>query len=184
MKDFNFLPKGYSENLRRRKSRVWTKKIIVPYIVVVSLMIIVPIGINMKLKYDKTKAQNEVRDETYYKSKSEQYRMLQSIYKQREEQYANLSGYGIDPTNILEDLQNVMPDNMYIEYLNMSKLANNVFELRMKCIAKTKEDAATFLEVLRKDVQYHDAHLTAIDENAKRDTIEFTFSCLYETKRG
>ncbi len=184
MKDFNFLPKGYNENLRKRKAKVWTKNIVVPYTVVVSLMLIVPLGINIKLKYDKKKVQSELSKEVYYKSQSDQYRVLQNIYKQREEQVANLSDYGIDPTDVLEDLQKVMPDNMYIEYLNMSKISKGVFELRMKCIAKTKEDAATFLEVLRKDVKYHDGVVTSFDEILEKDTMEFTFSCIYETKKG
>ena len=183
MKDFNFLPKGYNENIRRKKSNVWTKKIIVPYTVVVSLMMIVPVGINIKLKYDKNKVQSEVSNENYYKNKSDQYRILQNIYKQREDQVLNLADYGIDPTNVLEDLQKVMPDKMYIEYLNMTKVRKDVFDLRMKCVAKTNEDAATFLEVLRKDTKYHDAHLTAFDEVASRGTVEFTFSCVYEANK-
>lgn len=183
MKDFNFLPKGYNENIRRKKSKVWTKKIIIPYTVVISLMIIVPIGINIKLKYDKNKVQSEVSNESYFKNKSEQYKILQNIYKQREEQVQNLSDYGIDPTDVLEDLQKVMPDKMYIEYLNMTKMGKGIFDLRMKCVAKTNEDAATFLEVLRKDLKYHDAKLTAFEEVLSRGTVEFTFSCIYEAKK-
>lgn len=180
MKDFNFLPKGYKEEKRKKKSDVWIKKIIIPYSVVISLIILVPIGINIKLNYDKKKIQREVSDETYYRNKNEQYKILQNIYKQREAQAQSLLDYGIDPTNVIDDLQTVMPDNMYIEYLNMNKLSKGLYNLQMRCVAKTKEDAATFLEVLRKDKRYYGAGLTSFDEVQGRDTIEFTFSCTYK----
>lgn len=180
MKDFNFLPRGYREDLRKRKTDVWIQKIIIPYSVVVALMVLVPIGINLKLNYDKGKIQSEVSNETYYRNKSDQYKILQNIYRQREEQATNLMDYGIDPTNVIDDLQKVMPDNVYIEYLNIRKLSKGVFNIQMRCVAKTKEDAATFLEVLRKDSKYYEAGLTSFDEVQGRDTVEFTFSCTYK----
>ena len=179
MKDFNFLPKGYRNDVRRRKSNIIVKKIIIPYCVIVGLMIVVPVGINIKLRYDKKNIQKEVSNEAYYRNKSDKFKILQSIYKQREEQVANLKDYGIDPTNVIEDLQKVMPDNMYIEYLNMQKVKQGVFTISMRCVAKTKEDAATFLEVLRKNDKYYYATLTAFEESEGKDTIDFNFSCTY-----
>ena len=180
MKDFNFLPKGYKENLRQRKSKVWIKRIVIPYSVVLALMLLIPMGINIKLSYQKKQIQSEVSNETYYRNKSNQYKILQNIYKQREAQAESLKNYGMDPTNVMDDLQEVMPDNMYIEYLRMNKLSKGLYSLQMRCVAKTKEDAATFLEVLRKDSRYYGAVLNSFDEALGRDTIEFTFSCTYK----
>lgn len=183
MKDFNFLPKNYRENLKKRRADAVLKKIIIPYSLVMALMIFVPIGINVKLKYDKKNIQKEVSNEAYYKQKSDQYKILQNIYLQREEQVKKLENYGIDPTNVIEDLQKVMPDNMYIEYLNMSEMQKGTFVLSMRCVAKTKEDAATFLEVLRKNPQYYNANVTSFEEIEGKGTVEFNFGCTYSEKK-
>ncbi|MBP5427642.1 MAG: hypothetical protein J6Y29_07160 [Clostridiales bacterium] len=183
MKDFNFLPKGYVEELRLKNSDKWLKKIVIPYAVVMTLMVSVPMIINIKLSMDKKKVQSEVSNENYYKKKSEQYKILQKIYQQREEQANMLDNYGIDPTDVVKDLQEVMPDNMYIEYLRFNKAKGNVWNLSMKCVAKTQEDAATFLEVLRKDKRYYKGLVLSFNKGVN-DTTEFNFSCTYETGRG
>jgi len=182
MKDFNFLPKGYREDLRKRKSSRVIKKVVIPYSVVMVLMIVAPIGINFKLKRDKKTIQSEVSNEAYYRDKNDQYNILKSIYKQREEQVKNLENYGIDPTNVIEDLQEVMPDNVYIQYLNMNEIQKGTFTISMRCVAKTREDAATFVEVLRKDERYYYATLTSFDESKENGTVEFNFSCTYSEK--
>ena len=179
MKDFNFLPEGYRDELRKRKSSVVLKKVIIPYSVVMALMVVVPVGINMKLKRDKRNIEREISNEEYYRQKSDQYKILQNIYLQREQQAKALESYGIDPSNVIDDLQRVMPDNMYIEYLNVNESEKGVFLIDMRCIAKTKEDAATFLEILRKNNKYYFASVSSIEENLEKGTIEFNFGCTY-----
>ena len=183
MKDFNFLPKGYIQNSRLKRSKKWIKKIIIPYLVGISIMMLVPIGMNIHLSMSKKRAQNNVTTDDYYKKKNDRYRILQKIYQQRDEQAQMLDNYGIDPTHVVKDLQGVMPDNMYIKYLRMSRVGTDIWNISMSCVAATQEDAATFLEVLRKDKRYYKGQVSnfTIDKN---DTTQFSFSCTYETSRS
>lgn len=182
MKDFNFLPKVYVEELRLKKSNKWLKYIMIPYAVVMSIMIIVPIGMNVRLSIHKNKIQSSVSNESYYKKKSDQYKILQKIYNQRDEQAKMLDNYGINPTDVVKDLQGVMPDNMYIKFLRMNKAGENVWNISMSCVANTQEDAATFLEVLRKDKRYYKGKVSSFSIDPD-DTTQFSFSCTYETGR-
>lgn len=182
MKDFNFLPKGYVEDLRLKRSNKWLKRITIPYVVGMVIMVSVPIAMNVRLSINKKKVQSNVANNDYYKKKSDQYKILQRIYQQRDEQAKMLDNYGIDPTNVVKDLQGVMPDNMYIRYLRMNKAGENVWSISMSCVANTQADAATFLEVLRKDKRYYKANVSGFNIG-NDDTTEFSFSCTYETGR-
>lgn len=183
MKDFNFLPKGYVEDLRLKKSDKWLKRITIPYVVGLVIMVTVPIAMNISLSINKKKVQSSVTNDNYYKKKNDQYKILQRIFNQRDEQAKMLDNYGIDPTDVVRDLQGVMPDNMYIKYLRMSKAGNNIWNLSMSCVANTQEDAATFLEVLRKDKRYYKGKVSSFSID-KDDTTQFSFSCTYETGRA
>lgn len=183
MKDFNFLPRGYIEDLRLKRSNKWIKRITIPYVVGMVIMVVVPVAMNVHLSMSKKKVQSNVTNNDYYKKKNDQYKILQRIYQQREEQAKMLDNYGIDPTNVVKDLQGVMPDNMYIGYLRMNKMGDNVWNISMNCIAKTQADAATFLETLRKDKRYYNGSVSSFNIDKNNDRTEFSFSCTYETGR-
>lgn len=150
MKDLNFIP---SEHLEKKEKKKYLSHILRIILVIILGMVIfssIPFIINVNLRAQKATFEKQASETSEYAMKEKQIEIIRKLYKEREDTSNKISTAGVDILKVYKIFEETLPQNVFLKSLNVKNEKSDTVLLNVNGMAKTDEDIAAFINILRK----------------------------------
>lgn len=151
LKDLNLVPKSYFHKRKKRKKIVFYSIFSVVVVVILAVVALVPIFMIRDLKSRLAFIELRNREISGYLDVEAEFNIVKSLYLQRQNEAIRLLGSDLDVLKIIEKLESYLPDKIFIQSMNVSKVQSGQAEVTIRGIANSEEEIAAFYRHVSRD---------------------------------
>lgn len=151
MKDLNLVPKSYFHKRKKRKKIVFYSIFSVVVVVILAVVALIPIFMIQDLKSRLINIDLRTKEIGAYLDVEAEFNTLKDLYLQRENEATRLLGSDLDVLKIIEKLESYLPDKIFIQSMNVSKVQSGQAEVSIRGIANSEEEIAAFYNYVSSD---------------------------------